>query len=236
MANIAEGGMIVAYEDIYKGLTEEERLRMLKADIPKPVVIGEANLTQEEIKAGEETLKKLVRLSKRAKREKRDILLTKEEIDKALALGETEGRRLVALHIEEAPVARPLIGPKEGGEHMDAMMKELITQMLGGHASLIAMFLVMLAVAAFTVSVITEVTKSLAVMKYIPTDLYVIALSIAVCTVAFLIGAQMLQVTIRWYMLVGVLVISFYVAFLAMFGWQKLAALWKRFGELGDGA
>ena len=57
MANIAEGGMIVAYEDIYKGLTEEERLRMLKADIPKPVVIGEANLTQEEIKAGEETLK-----------------------------------------------------------------------------------------------------------------------------------------------------------------------------------
>ena len=116
---------------------------------------------------------------------------------------------------------------------MDAMMKELITQMLGGHASLIAMFLVMLAVAAFTVSVITEVTKSLAVMKYIPTDLYVIALSIAVCTVAFLIGAQVLQVTIRWYMLVGVLVISFYVAFLAMFGWQKLAA---RFGELGDGA
>ena len=82
MANIAEGGMIVAYEDIYKGLTEEERLRMLKADIPKLVVIGEANLTQEEIKAGEETLKKLVRLSKRAKREKRDILLTKEEIDK----------------------------------------------------------------------------------------------------------------------------------------------------------
>lgn len=36
---------------------------------------------------------------------------------------------------------------------MDAMMKELITQMLVGHASLIAMFLVMLAVAAFTVSV-----------------------------------------------------------------------------------
>ena len=34
---------------------------------------------------------------------------TKEEIDEALALGETEGRRLVVLHIEEAPVARPLI-------------------------------------------------------------------------------------------------------------------------------
>ena len=40
---------------------------------------------------------------------------------------------------------------------MKAMMDELIMQMLGGHASLMAMFLVMLAVAAFTVSVITEV-------------------------------------------------------------------------------
>ena len=80
---------------------------------------------------------------------------------------------------------------------MKAMMDELIMQMLGGHASLMAMFLVMLAVAAFTVSVITEVTKDLAVMKYIPTDLYVIALSIVVCTVAFVVAAQILQVTIR---------------------------------------
>lgn len=73
----------MAYEDIYKGLTEEERLRMLKADIPKVRVIGNANLTPKEIKAGEEMLMKFARLSKRAKREKRDILLTKEELDKA---------------------------------------------------------------------------------------------------------------------------------------------------------
>lgn len=75
--------MIMAYEDIYKGLSEEDRLRMLKADIPKKIeVIGDADLTPEEMKAGEETLRKFIRLSERAKREKRDILLTKEELDK----------------------------------------------------------------------------------------------------------------------------------------------------------
>ena len=47
---------------------------------------------------------------------------TKEEIDKALALGETEGRRLVALHIEEAPVARPLIPSRDFSGHGTAVL------------------------------------------------------------------------------------------------------------------
>lgn len=46
----------------------------------------------------------------------------KEEIDKALALGETEGRRLVALHIEEAPVARPLIPSRDFSGHGTAVL------------------------------------------------------------------------------------------------------------------
>lgn len=47
---------------------------------------------------------------------------TKEEIDKALALGETEGRRLVVLHIEEAPVARPLIPSRDFSGHGTAVL------------------------------------------------------------------------------------------------------------------
>lgn len=44
------------YEDIYKGLTEEERVRMIKADIPRFEVVGEVELTEKEIKEGRETL------------------------------------------------------------------------------------------------------------------------------------------------------------------------------------
>lgn len=47
---------------------------------------------------------------------------TKEEIDKALALGETEGRRFVALHIEEAPVVRPLIPSRDLSGHGTAVL------------------------------------------------------------------------------------------------------------------
>ena len=38
----------MAYEDIYKGLTEEEKERMLKMDIPKFEVVGEFEMTEEE--------------------------------------------------------------------------------------------------------------------------------------------------------------------------------------------
>lgn len=72
----------MAYEDIYKGLTDEEREKMLKADIPKAVVVGEFEITEEEKKEAHETLMKFVRLYERAVREKRDIPLTKEELEK----------------------------------------------------------------------------------------------------------------------------------------------------------
>ena len=47
---------------------------------------------------------------------------TKEEIDEALVLGETEGRRLIALHIEEVSVARPLIPSGDFSGHGTAVL------------------------------------------------------------------------------------------------------------------
>ena len=47
---------------------------------------------------------------------------TKEEIDEALVLGKTEGRRLIALHIEEAFVARPLIPSGDFSGHGTAVL------------------------------------------------------------------------------------------------------------------
>ena len=73
----------MAYEDIYEGLTDDEKEKMVKADIPKFVVTGEVELTEEEEKEAHETLMKFVRLHQRAVREKRDIPLTKEELDRA---------------------------------------------------------------------------------------------------------------------------------------------------------
>jgi hypothetical protein len=51
-----------------KGLTEEEKQRMIKDDIPKFRVIGDANLSEEELGQAEQDLDKIIkRLRKRAK-------------------------------------------------------------------------------------------------------------------------------------------------------------------------
>ena len=72
----------MAYEDIYEGLTDDEKKKMIKADIPKFVVTGKVELTEEKEKEAHETLMKFVRLHKRSVKEKRDITLTKEELNK----------------------------------------------------------------------------------------------------------------------------------------------------------
>ena len=50
----------MAYEDIYKWLTDEERERMIKADIPKFIITGKANLSKEELEQGEKDLLRLM--------------------------------------------------------------------------------------------------------------------------------------------------------------------------------
>lgn len=49
------------YEDIYKGLTEEEKERMLKMDIPKFEVVGEFEMTEQEKEKSRKDLLHLIK-------------------------------------------------------------------------------------------------------------------------------------------------------------------------------
>lgn len=82
---------------------------------------------------------------------------------------------------------------------------------------------------AFIVSVITQVIKG--IFKNIPTDLVVFVLSIALTVTAFVAYMQYIGAVILWYMIVASVIAGFIVAFVAMFGWEKLSELWKRFGK-----
>lgn len=62
----------MAYEDIYKGLTEEEKQRMIKDDIPKFRVIGDANLSEEELVQAEQDLNKIIKDFERELKTKND--------------------------------------------------------------------------------------------------------------------------------------------------------------------
>ena len=85
---------------------------------------------------------------------------------------------------------------------------------------------------AFMVSVITQVFKGVGVLSKIPTDILVFVLSIGITVTAFVAYMQYIQMTILWYMILAAIMAGFVVAFIAMYGWEKLSELWKRFGNM----
>lgn len=84
---------------------------------------------------------------------------------------------------------------------------------------------------AFMVSVITQVFKGVGVLAKIPTDMLVLVLSVGLSVVVFIAYMQSVNAVIVWYMIVAAVLAGFLVAFVAMYGWEKLSELWKRFGK-----
>lgn len=93
----------------------------------------------------------------------------------------------------------------------------------------VVLLLAIIGILAFLVSVITEVTKNLSVLVKIPTDLQVIVLSIMLCEALYLTYVSYMSMTAKWYYIVVCLVAAFIVAFVAMYGWDKLTTLYSRF-------
>ena len=84
-------------------------------------------------------------------------------------------------------------------------------------------------VLAFVVSVITQVFKGVGALKKIPTDILVFVLSIVLTVVTYVAYMDYIQQTVIWYMFIVAVIAGFLVAFVAMYGWEKISELWKRF-------
>lgn len=96
-------------------------------------------------------------------------------------------------------------------------------------AEALSQIVVVVGALAFIVSVITEVVKSIGIMKKVPTDIVVLALSMTLTVVTFIAYAQYAYIAIVWYWVVAAIICGFFVAFIAMYGWSKLTELWARF-------
>ena len=92
-----------------------------------------------------------------------------------------------------------------------------------------SMVLAAMFVLTTAVQLIVEVFKRLA--PKVPTDLVVFVVSIALTVLALYIGAEILQITVMWYYAVGAVVLGIFVAYAAMFGFDKFTALWNRLLE-----
>lgn len=89
---------------------------------------------------------------------------------------------------------------------------------------------VMLALYALvlTVNIIVEVIKRLIP---VPTDIVVFIVSIAITALALLIATEILQIVVMWYYAVGAVVLGIFVAYAAMFGFDKFKEIWDRLNE-----
>ena len=76
------------------------------------------------------------------------------------------------------------------------------------------------------VQLIVEVVKRL--VPRVPTDLVVFLVSIALAVLMLFIGAEVMQITGMWYYAVGAVILGIFVAYAAMFGFDKFTALWGR--------
>lgn len=76
------------------------------------------------------------------------------------------------------------------------------------------------------VNVIVEVLKR--ITPKIPTDIVVFIVSIAVTVLALFIASEALAITVMWYYAVGAVVLGIFVAYAAMFGFDKVKELIDR--------
>ena len=97
--------------------------------------------------------------------------------------------------------------------------------------TILPMILAIIGTLAFLVSIITQVIKGIGIFAKLPTDILVLVLSIGITVTSFVAYMQYIQQTILWYMILAAILAGFVVAFIAMFGWEKLSELWKRFGK-----
>lgn len=91
----------------------------------------------------------------------------------------------------------------------------------------VGLFLLVLGILVFVVNVVVEVTKNLYPLDQLKTNYYVTGLSIVLTVLSYFIYLSYTQSKFIWYYLIAVIIAGFVVAYLAMFGWDKLIKLWQ---------
>lgn len=91
-----------------------------------------------------------------------------------------------------------------------------------------AWILTAIGIMAFVVSVITQVIKEIPALNKLPTSVVVIALSLALCPIAFVAMMTWQKQPIGWQMIFACMIAAFVVALVSMGGWEKVSEIWNR--------
>lgn len=87
-----------------------------------------------------------------------------------------------------------------------------------------------MACLVFGVNIIVEVVKKL--FPKVPTTLLATVLSVVITMTAFFAWAAIIELTIFWYYVVAAFLLGLFVAYAAMFGFDKFKQVWERLKQL----
>ena len=85
----------------------------------------------------------------------------------------------------------------------------------------ISIILFLVLVLMVVTNIITEVLKGL-VWQKLPTNILAFLVAMTVPLLAFFAFCQIMDIRIAWYMIVGAVVLGIFVAYAAMYGFDKL--------------
>ena len=92
------------------------------------------------------------------------------------------------------------------------------------HYASILMFI--LAGLVFVTNIIVEVIKNL--FPKLPTNILAVAVALIVTVLALFIASAVLEITVMWYYAVGAVVMGLFVAYAAMFGFDKFKEVFEK--------
>jgi len=95
----------------------------------------------------------------------------------------------------------------------------------------VSSLITILGVLIMVVNVITEVLKKVTWDK-LPTNIVSTIVSIALTVIAFIVYANINKIDIVWYMIVGSIIAGFFVAYGAMFGFDKLKQVIEQYNVI----
>ena len=94
-----------------------------------------------------------------------------------------------------------------------------ITTIINNLFNYASVLLAIMAALVFITNIIVEVIKN--AFPKLPTNYLVIIVSILVTLIAMIVATSILEITVMWYYAVGAVVLGIFVAYAAMFGFDK---------------
>lgn len=88
-----------------------------------------------------------------------------------------------------------------------------------------SMVLAAMVLLVFATTIVVEVVKGL--FKRVPTNIVTVIVALIITVLAVIILCTVLSILIVWYYIVGAVLLGVFVAYAAMFGFDKFKATWE---------